>query len=77
MRIGHIVLFTGFTTMFFGISALPIMPKSFSLGSTLGGMGVGLILYGLITLYFGKKSFSRIENKRINPILESYKTKSR
>jgi hypothetical protein len=75
MKIGHIVLFVGFTTMFFGISALPIMPKSFSLGSTLGGMGVGLILYGLITLYFGKKSLHDVTIKKTNPVLESYTRK--
>jgi hypothetical protein len=72
MKIGHFVLFAGFISLFFGASALPIMPKSFSLGSTLGILGVALILYGLITVYFGKKSLQTDILRKTNPILESY-----
>ena len=76
MKIGHFVLFAGFVVLFLGISALPIMPKSIKLGTDLGLAGIMMMAYGLITLYFGKKSITLSTEERSNPVLDSWKRRT-
>jgi len=74
MKLAKFVLLAGFVVIVLGFSALPIMPRSISLGRDLGIVGVILIVYGLITIRQGRKTYAKEYGEKSNPILESYET---